>query len=452
MRTSFIWLVAAVLLLGCEKKQEQKPPAAEDKEQAATEASGTKAEDQAKTEENATTAKADDPAGKLLDAAIAARGGIEKLKAVEGWTAKAKGVYMGSPYLSVNYYKPGVMRMDVLDPTGAPGMKMLFALDDCWNQTGKVLLPCTEQTRDEYRTMMVMDQAFLLYPLKEAGWKLEAGQEEVEGTTYDTLRVQHAEHKVEGTLFFDPDNHQLVRMSYQGSMMGKPTTFVTTYTNYKETCGIQLPEASETTADGKPYVTETCTEVTCGAPAPEVFEQPEQVADGTCEIKKTPPMTLACVKHKGPYQNMGKAFDRLMASMQKQKMMPMGPAVMTYLKAPPRVKQPKKYLTEVCFPVAAKAPRRPAKKAGLVLKGVKARDVLAVYGVGDYQKKSSELARNIMKEIKKRKLRPRGPMSQISYMEPGKLPADQMVSEMQIPIKARKGKRVRKTKKTKKGN
>jgi len=448
MRKSIVWLTAAALLVACEKKQEQEKPA---EPEAAPAAPAPAAGEAAEAGE---PAKADDPALKLLDAAIEARGGLEKAEAVEGWTASTRGVYMGGPYQAVNHYTPGTMRMDVLDPAGEPAMKMLFSLDDCWSQIGKVLIPCTEQTKDEYRTMMAMDQAFLLYPLKEAGWKLEAGEQEVEGTTYKTLQVEHAGTDAKGTLFFDPESHQLVRMSYQGSMMGKPTSFVTTYTDYKETCGIQLPGASETTADGKPYVTETCTEVTCGAPAPEVFRQPEQVADGTCEIKKTPPMTLACVKHKGPYQNMGKAFEKLTASMQKQGMMPMGPAVMTYLKAPPRVKNPKKLVTEVCFPVAAKAPRRPAKKAGLVIKGVKARDVLAIYGVGDYQEKSSEMARNIMKEAKKRKLRPRGPVCQISYMEPGKLPVEQMVSEMQIPVKAgkgMKGKRVRKGKRAGKG-
>jgi effector-binding domain-containing protein len=130
-----------------------------------------------------------------------------------------------------------------------------------------------------------------------------------------------------------------------------------------------------------------------------------------------------------------------MGFMMKQKLAPTGMPMMIYLKGPPKVKKPKKYLTEICFPVAAKAPKKPKKKGKFVIKAMKPRKVLAAYGVGPYEKKSPELMKLLVDEAKKRKLKTAGPMCQISFMDPKETAAEELVSEMQIPIKGGKKKK-----------
>ena len=109
-------------------------------------------------------------------------------------------------------------------------------------------------------------------------------------------------------------------MAYPGRLMEKPGEYVTTIAEYKEQCGVQMPVKSKTTFAGKPYMNEEVTEVTCGAPDAKLFEKPQQVADGTLEEKTSQPMTLACLKHKGPYTNMAESFGKLMNLLQKQKL------------------------------------------------------------------------------------------------------------------------------------
>ena len=84
---------------------------------------------------------------------------------------------------------------------------------------------------------------------------------------------------------------------------------------------------------------------------------------------------------------------------------------------------------------------QPKKKGKFVIKALKPRKVLAAYGVGPYEKKSPELMKLLMAEAKKRKLKPAGPMCQISFMDPKETAAEELVSEMQIPIKGGKKKK-----------
>jgi effector-binding domain-containing protein len=216
--------------------------------------------------------------------------------------------------------------------------------------------------------------------------------------------------------------------------------FKVKYSKHKDVCGVKFPGKWEVTFAGKPFVTEEIIKVKCGPVDDSVFEQPDQVADGTFVEKTTQPMAMACIKHKGPYEKINTATKSLMDLMGKQKMAPMGPMMMTYLKSPPKVKKPKKFVTEICMPVAGKPPKRPKKKGKLTLKGMKPMNVLAVYGSGDYQKKSAELMKALVAEAKKRKLKTKGPVCGVYYMDPTKTPPDQQVAEMMIPVKGGKKK------------
>ena len=122
----------------------------------------------------------------------------------------------------------------------------------------------------------------------------------------------------------------------------------------------------------------------------------------------------------------------------ENKVPPVGRPMMIYKKGPPRVKKPKKWVTQVCFPVNLKAPKKPKKKGKLTIRALKPGQALAAYGVGEYAQKAPELAALLVKEAKKRKLKPQGPMIHLTYMNPQATPADQLVSELLLPVKAKK--------------
>jgi effector-binding domain-containing protein len=226
----------------------------------------------------------------------------------------------------------------------------------------------------------------------------------------------------------------LVGMTYKGSMHKQEGEFAVKYSDHKDICGVKMAGKWSVTFAGKPWLTEESLEATCGPVDDKLFEQPEQVADGTFVEKTTQPMAMVCLKHKGSYEKLGDSTKKLMTLMEKQKMKPMGPMMMTYLKAPPKVKKPKKFVTEICMPVAGKPPKRPKKKGKLVLKGMKPMNVLAVYGSGDYQKKSPTLMEALVEEAKKRDLKPSGPIVGVFHWEPGKPTIGEMISELYFPI------------------
>jgi effector-binding domain-containing protein len=210
---------------------------------------------------------------------------------------------------------------------------------------------------------------------------------------------------------------------------------------HKDFCGIKMASKLEHTMDEKPLETTEITKMTCGPVDDGILKQPEQVANGTILEKETFAATVACTKMKGPYEKTGETIEKLMGFLKKQKLSPFGKPIMIYMKGPPKVKKPKKYLTEICVPVATKAPKRPRKKGKFVIKAMKPRKVLAAYGVGPYETKSPELMKLLLAEAKKRKLKPAGPMCQISFMDPKETAAEELVSEMQIPIKGGKKKK-----------
>jgi hypothetical protein len=141
---------------------------------------------------------------------------------------------------------------------------------------------------------------------------------------------------------------------------------------------------------------------------------------------------------RGPYTGFETAIKGLMEGLVENKVPPIGRPIMIYKKGPPKVKKPKKWVTQVCFPVNLQAPKKPQKKGKLVIRALKPGPALAAYGVGDYVKKAPELAALLAKEAKKRKLKPQGPMIHLTYMSPQTTPIDELVSELLLPVKAKK--------------
>jgi effector-binding domain-containing protein len=286
--------------------------------------------------------------------------------------------------------------------------------------------------------MGAMGEAMLLAPLKRPGWELSASRGEAGGRPADVLAVRNAAVGASGELYFDPESHRLVEARYPATMHGREAEVVVSLSQYKDLCGVQTFSKSESTFGGAPYVEEEVLEMTCGPVDDAAFAAPPQVADGTAVEKDVPSMTVACDVMKGPYDGIGAAIGRLMGFMAEKQLAPAGVPTLLYVVCPAETKDPAKYVTDVCFPVAAPPPAAPEESGEFVVQGLPPVRVLAVYGVGPSEKTSPAMAKRASDEAKKRKLVPAGHMRQISYSDPAAVPPDQQVSELQLPVERKK--------------
>ncbi|MDJ0764408.1 MAG: GyrI-like domain-containing protein [Myxococcota bacterium] len=369
-------------------------------------------------------------AAQILDQAIAAAGGIESLKKASAGIGKSEGVYMGMAYTSDNVYHPDHMRMEIQMPD-TDSMAMVMGLEACWMTSGPVVINCSEDEKKATAQIMTMNKAALLWPLKEGQWEVALNPPTGD---LQVLGVTHTPTGGKGTLYIDKNTHLLVKSEYQGAAMGQSGTFVSEFSNHKELCGAKVPALINVTFNQMPYLQEKVLEFECKEVNEDAFAAPAQVQDATVMERRVPAATMACHLLEGPYDQIGMAIGKLIKFMASEKLTPMGMPMMTYIKAPPKVKKPEKFQTDICFPVGRPAPPSPIEKEAFSIKGVAATDVLSIYGVGSPETKSPELAKKIVKEARKRKLKVTGPMRQISYSDPRTTPPEKQIHEVQLPI------------------
>ena len=372
-------------------------------------------------------------AATIMAQAFEAQGGIDKLKAVDSWTAYSSGTYMGMPYKATSTFYSGDLRMDIQMPTG-DRMAMVMGSKNCWNRSGLVVISCTPDQRKRNETNQQWERATRLWPLKSEAWSLKGGEITIDGKVHASLTISKPGLEGEGILAFDPESRLLAQAELPMFWNGVRGTMKVQFKHYHPDCGIKMPREMSSTFGGQQVLSEKYGEFHCKPVDHNLFVEPVQVSDGTTVEKTSGPATVACYLMKGDYSGFGPAMGQLMGFMGKKKLSPMGAPMMIYVKAPPEAKKAEEYLTEVCMPVGAKPPEAPEQDGDFVLKGLAPTKVLAIYGQGAYAKKSGELAANLLTELAKRKLKATGAMRQMTYHDPGKTPADKQVSEMQIPI------------------
>ncbi|MFC1654576.1 hypothetical protein ACFL2F_02120 [Myxococcota bacterium] len=419
-------LAAGLVCMGCEKKAEEAP--AEQPQAEPAPAQKTAQESPAKP----------DQAAQLLDRAIAAHGGADKLKAVAAVTAQVEGESPLGSFTATSTVAHGHHRMDT---KLANGNQFTFTRgpEHCWAKKGPVILPMGTGEKEPHQATAALMEAMFLWPVKEKGLALKASKVKIGDSECDQLEINWSS-VVTGSLVFDPQSHLLIQagVNVQGPVEGRSQEIKIALSEYKEFCGVKMASRQASSLNGKPMQLLMIKEASCDPVEMKVFTQPEQVADGTIRERPTSPVTIACTTMKGPYTGLEEAMKGLMEALVENKVPPIGRPLMIYKQGPPRVKKPKKWVTQVCFPVNLKAPKKPKKKGKLTIISIKPGKALAAYGIGAYAQKAPELAALLVKEAKKRKLKRLGPMIHLTYMNPQTTPADQLVSELLLPVKAKK--------------
>jgi hypothetical protein len=219
----------------------------------------------------------DEPAG-ILDKAIKAHGGKEKLSRlrperskmkVEVYVANSKGGYDAEVTLAL----PDKRLIDITQNLpGNQKMKVFTCIDGdkAWQSLSGKVMDLGEAQRNSMKqdlyvtrltrlTPLVTDKNFTLKSLGEATVKIPA-DDKTEDHAVVGIRVSSPGHK-DVELFFDKESHLLLKSRYQGSFQGKEVTEEEYYTDFKDADGCKRPMKIFNTRDGQKWRKMEITEV-----------------------------------------------------------------------------------------------------------------------------------------------------------------------------------------------
>ncbi len=210
---------------------------------------------------------ADDPAT-IVDKAIKAMGGAEKLGKykAEQWKAKGSMEMMGMKMTyTADYFvqRPGQMRFDVNVDAG--GMKMTFsaATDGkiAWQQSGNMLEEMPAKKSKAFHHQVYTMQLCQLLPLKEKEYTLSMADElKVDGSDAVGIKVSRKDHP-DVTMYFDKKSNLLVKFKTMvwDEFTDEDIIQEVYFKDYKEREGVKYFEKLIIHRDGKPFIVEEFT-------------------------------------------------------------------------------------------------------------------------------------------------------------------------------------------------
>ena len=218
----------------------------------------------------ALSARADDknPTA-ILDKAIKALGGEEKLKKAEAISWKTKGtINLGGNENEIKVHATAVgldhYRQEFEGEFNGESRKFLIVLngDKGWRKFGEEAMAMDDdgianQKRGTYLLVLPMT----LVPLKGKEFKLEAaGEEKVDGKPAVGIRVTGPDQK-DFTLYFDKESGLPVKeVAKVAGFQGDEQSQETTYKDYKEFEGIKKATKVESKRDGEDFIKSEITE------------------------------------------------------------------------------------------------------------------------------------------------------------------------------------------------
>jgi hypothetical protein len=226
---------------------------------------------------------AEDDVNALIDNAIKAKGGADKIAKVKALVMKSKGKYYGMGEKGLDYTEvatfelPDKARVEI--QSEAEGMKLAFieVFDGTkgWNSmNGKT----DEMTKDQLAEMkegMYAHRLGMLYTLKEKGYKITPlpGDVKVGDKAAVGIKVSSEGHR-DVNLMFDKKTHLLLKIETQVKDLNDPTvkepkevTQELFFDDYKDIDGIPQPRKLVILRAGKKFVEAEITD----------FKMPEKI-------------------------------------------------------------------------------------------------------------------------------------------------------------------------------
>lgn len=367
----------------------------------------------------------------LLDQAIVAVGGLDKLKEkLAAYNYKSTGMYFGAPYqMETTWKAPDKMLMGM----EAGATVMGYVGNECWTRMGDVVLDCPEEEKKAAAEMLTVAQWTSLYPLKEGGVKLEL----LEPITHNDKKVLPLKAtKVDGgfaaVVYIEEATKLPLGVKYDGHFMGQKGTLETWILEMKEIDGVKVPFKSVMTFEGKTIIEDNVQEMVFGAIDDGAFAKP-QTQVGIPKVRTLPERLVATAQHKGPYQTMGMTIGMLYGWMGQSGITPMGVPVQVYLTDPTNEQDPSKYVTEIWIQVA-KPEKDPPADPARSLKTLPAQEIVAQAEVGPYDKAGEGYAK-LKTWAEANGYEIAGPAGMFSYSNPMDTPPERLVNEVFFPIK-----------------
>ena len=214
----------------------------------------------------AAPAVAQDNSKAIIEKAIKESGGDASLKKFPAGSSQMKGKMvlsgMDLPFPgSMTFAVPGKIRMDLAVEIGGKQVKLVQVVNGMsvkQTEDGKQVENITEAAKTELLQGAMLQEIALLYPLLDATkYTLKEGK----GTSDAAAVVVEGKGLKPVTLYFDKKTGLLAKMTREGlSPTGVKVAEETTYTDYKDVSGIQVPMKSQVTHDGKLFLDITVTE------------------------------------------------------------------------------------------------------------------------------------------------------------------------------------------------
>jgi hypothetical protein len=233
----------------------------------------------------ASPARADDATNAVLDKAIKALGGAEKLGKLEtiSWKSKGKITFNDNDNeISIQATAQGLdhFRSEFQGEFNGNTIKGVSVINGtkAWRKFGD---ETTEMDADalanEKRTLYLNLTPVLILPLKGKGFKVEAaGEEKVGDKPAVILKVTGPDGK-DFKLFFDKESGLPVKMvATVISFNGEEFVQDTSYSDYKDFAGIKKATKIESKREGQKFISQEITEFKAlDKPAPRTFAEPE---------------------------------------------------------------------------------------------------------------------------------------------------------------------------------
>jgi hypothetical protein len=232
------------------------------------------------------TARAEGDAPAILDKAIKALGGEEKLGKIKAFSLKGKGTIniMGndSPF-SVEVVVQGLdhTRQDFEGEFGGNKIKgfSILAGDKGWRSfAGMTMDLDADALREAKRALYLQVGPAFLVPLKGKGFKVEsAPNEQIDGKNAIGLKITCPDDKT-FTLYIDEATSLPVKMAAKvKDFQGDEFTQTTTYADYKDFDGIKKATKVESKRDGEKFQNQEVTEFKIlDSVDPKTFAEPKE--------------------------------------------------------------------------------------------------------------------------------------------------------------------------------
>ncbi len=397
--------------------------------------------------EKAQAAEISPTARTFLQKAVGAMGGDAALAKVRGMKVSSKGTFKSgafeSPYTAETVFMlPGKLlwKLDLPTFKGSIGVNG----GNAWSQFMAPPARAAGAMKQSLLDIPLQMQMWLVRPVLELRQgKVTGGEpEKLDGKTVYRVRISLPGDRNFMMTFTGDDKPVLTLVEGDATLWdGRKGHMVTKYANPKAFGDVTLPASvdQDILIEGK--VEESMKEEVVSIdwnprPARSAFNMPELgielMKPSAKQVEETPAVATMLT---GPYDKIGEKIRALENALRGTTCMPVGPSVVIYLNDPNSVKDPSELRTEILMPIVVAGAPPEKFPEGMTLKKLPGGAMASISARGEYGKADVKALQELFAWIVKEGHAVVGPPRTLYYHDPEMTVKEDLVSEVQIPIK-----------------